>query len=280
MINKGLVLEGGGMRCVYTAGVLESFLKNDIQFSYVIGVSAGAVVATSYISGQIGRNKKVTIDYINDKRYLSFRNLIFQKSIFGFDFLFNQLPNKLVPFDYKKFFSSETNFVVGITNCVDGKAEYYAKKNMESDGSLMKYLKSSSSIPFVSPISHINGNKYLDGSLSDAIPITRSIEDGNSKNVIVRTQNKDYRKKSFKFRKIIDLKYRKYPKLVKLIKNRHKIYNEKIDYIEKLEKSGEAIVIRPSETFDVNRLEKNKDRLKVLYNIGKKDGEAFLKKYL
>lgn len=275
MINKGLVLEGGGMRCVYTAGVLESFLKNDIQFPYVIGVSAGAVVATSYISGQIGRNKKVTIDYINDKRYLSFRNLIFQKSIFGFDFLFNQLPNKLVPFDYKKFFSSETNFVVGITNCVDGKAEYYVKKNMESDGSLMKYLKSSSSIPFVSPISHINGNKYLDGSLSDAIPITRSIEDGNSKNVIVRTQNKDYRKKALKFRKIIDLKYRKYPELVKLIKNRHKIYNEKIDYIEKLEMSGEAIVIRPSETFDVNRLEKNKDRLKVLYNIGKKDGEAF-----
>lgn len=277
IINKGLVLEGGGMRCVYTAGVLESFLENRVNFPYIIGVSAGAVVATSFISGQAGRNKRVTIDYIKDKRYLSLRNLIFKKSIFCFDFLFNQLPNRLVPFDYESFFKSKTDFVIGITNCVNGKPDYFSKSDFEDNGMLMKCLKSTSSIPFVSPLSYINGNEYLDGGLSDAVPVKKSIEDGNKENVIILTQNRGYRKSKIRFKKLIEFKYRGYPEIIDLIKNRHKIYNERMDYIEELEKKGDAIVIRPSKVFEVGRLEKNRDKLIDLYSIGKKDGMSFIK---
>ncbi len=278
MINMGLVLEGGGMRCVYTAGVLETFLENDTRFPYVIGVSAGAVIGTSYISKQKGRNKKVTIDFVKDKRYLSLRNLIFKKNIFGFDFLFNQLPNSIVPFDYESFFKADTKFVVGVTNCKNGEAEYFSMNNLNNQN-LMEYLKATSSIPFVSEFSIINVKTYLDGGLSDAIPLKKSIEDGNSKNIIVLTQNKGYRKKTFRFKKIIRLKYNKYPELVSLIENRHNIYNRMLEEIEKQEEVGNVIVIRPSVPFKVKRLEKNKGRLLSLYNIGKKDAEVFLKNY-
>lgn len=280
MIDKGLVLEGGGMRCVYTAGVLETFLKNSVEFSYVIGVSAGAVIGTSFVSKQSGRNKRVTIDYIGDKRYMGFKNLLFKGSFFGFDFLFDKLPNQLVPFNYDAFFRSPVNYVLGVSDCASGKTRYFKKSDIKDEKHLMDLLIASSSIPFISKVCSIDGYDYLDGGVSDAVPVSKAIKDGYNKNVIVLTRNRSYRKKKMLFGKYIDLKYGKYPEFANLLKERHNLYNKKLEFIEKLEKEKRAVVIRPEINLKVSRLEKNKARLIDLYNLGMRDGENALNKLI
>lgn len=272
MNNKiALVLEGGGMRGVYTSGVLDYFMDNNIQFPYVIGVSAGACNACSFISNQRGRNKIVNIEYVNDDRYLSYKGLIRNKSIFGMDFIFNEIPNNLTPFDFETFLNSDTTFKVVTTDCDTGKAFYFDKSNYERD--FFDIVRASISLPFVAPIATVNNKNLLDGGITDSIPIKKAFEDGYDKAVIVLTRNKGYRKQPFKHRKIASIFYQKYPNLVDAIMNRYKVYNETLDYIEKLEKIGKVIVIRPSHPVNVSRIEKNKDKLNALYDMGYDDTE-------
>jgi len=270
MKNIGLVLEGGGMRGLYTAGVLDVFMNNNIYFPYVIGVSAGACNAASYISRQIGRNKRVILDYIGDPRYMSYRNFFKEGNLFGTDFVFNEIPNKLIPFDYHTYNNSKETFVIVATDCNRGTPVYFYKKNGHD---VLNQLKASSSLPFLSPIVDINGMKLLDGGIVDSIPIKKSIEDGNKKNVIILTRDKNYRKKPFKGNFVSKKVYKNYENIVQAINNRYKIYNETLDYIEELELSGKAFVIRPKESLQIGRLEKNKVKLEKLFNQGYYDSE-------
>lgn len=268
MENVGLVLEGGGMRGLYTCGVLEYFMENDLYFNYVIGVSAGACNAASYISRQPRRNEKVIIGFIKDRRYMSLRNLILNKSYFGMDFIFDEIPNKHVLFDFQTYYESPGFFLVGATDCQTGKPLYLHKHDL---GEQFQALRASASLPMLSPIVNYKGYELLDGGISDAIPIKKSIKDGNTKNIIVLTRNIGYRKRPGKFNALLKLKYRKYPLLIETMLNRYKNYNETLDYIEHLENEGKAFVIRPSIELEVGRLEKDPQKLRRLLHHGYED---------
>lgn len=271
IMNKiGLVIEGGGMRGLYTCGVLEFFLDKDLYFKYIIGVSAGACNAASYISRQKGRNVKVNTGFLSDWRYMSLKNLILKKSFFGMDFIFDEIPNNLVKFDYEAFNNAQCEFLVGVTDCKTGKALYFNKDTMREG---FDVLRASSSLPLLSPIVNFKGYELLDGGISDSIPIRKSIEDGNDKNIIVLTRNKGYRKSPLKFAKLIKIKYKKYPSLIEAIMNRYKKYNDTLDYIEELEKEGKAIVLRASKEIKVDRLERNSVKLQELFQNGYEDAE-------
>lgn len=272
MNNIGLVLEGGGMRGLYTAGILDYFMEKSLYFPYVIGVSMGACNASSYISRQIGRNKNVTINYIRDPRYLGFRNIFKCKSILGIDFIYDKIPKKLEPFDFDVFTNAKEKFVIVTTDCKTGKPVYFDK---DTDKDILTIIKASSSLPFISPIVKYNDLCLLDGGISDSIPIKKSIQDGNGKNIVILTRPKEYRKKPFKHKRILRKFYGKYEGIIKAIENRHNMYNSTLDYIEKLEKENKIFVIRPSENLKVGRLEKNKDKLEKIYTMGYADCKRY-----
>lgn len=259
-----LILEGGGFRGIFTSGVLDYFMENNLYFNYVSGVSMGACNAVSYISRQKERNKNVLLKYVDDKRYLSISNLIREKSLFGMNFVFKKIPRELVPFDYDTFFKSKTNFVIGVTDCITGEAIYLDGKNKEMENILM----ASSSLPFISKMVKLNNSLYLDGGISDSIPIQKAIDDGYQKMVVVLTRPKGYRKKAFKLKKMCNYYYKKFPNLANAILNRHKLYNETIEKIEKLEQNGSIFVIRPNESLEIGRVEKNKEKLMKVYIQG------------
>lgn len=277
MKNVGLVLEGGGLRGVYTSGVLDFFMDKNLYIPNVYGVSMGACNAASYISKQRGRNKVVIIDYIKDPRYLSIRNLIREKSLFGMKFIFDEIPNKLVPFDGDTFKNSEQKLTIAATDCVSGKPVYFTK----NDGNdILKVIQASSSLPFISRTVKINDGTYLDGGVSDPIPIHKSIEDGNEKNIIVLTRNPGYRKKASNYDRIGRRMYPDYSGLIKALDNRYSVYNDVIEYIEKLENEKKAFIIRPEEPLKVKRIDKNKKRLEKLYEEGYNDGKKCYEKLM
>ena len=272
MEKVGLVLEGGGMRGVYTAGILDFFMEKNLYFPYVIGVSMGACNAASYISRQIGRNKAVTINYVNDPRYIGYRNFLKCKSIFGIDFIYNEIPYKLEPFDFDTFSNSKEKLIIVATDCHTGKPIYF---NKDEHKDILTIIRASSSLPFISPIVKYKDMCLLDGGISDSIPINKSIKDGNNKNVIILTRPKGYRKEPFKGKKLLKKVYSGYDGLINSIENRYRMYNATVDYIEKLEREKKAIVIRPKENLKVGRLEKNKEKLEKLYRFGYRDAKKY-----
>ncbi len=268
-IDAGLVLEGGGMRGVYTAGVLEYFLEKGITFPYVIGVSAGAAMAASYLSMQKGRNKQVNIGYISDPRYISWRNFIKTRQVFGMDFIFDEIPNQLVPYHYDQFYQNDTEFVVGTTDCVSGEPIYFSKEDYGND--MLKVLRASSSLPFLAPEIHFKGKVLLDGGISDPIPLKKSIQDGNKRNVVVLTRNEGYLKKPSKFHFLVKRKYQQYIGLQKALANRYQVYNDTLAYLSDEEQKGNVMIIRPTEPMDVGRMERNPEKLEKLYQQGYED---------
>ena len=270
MIESGLVVEGGGMRGIYTAGVLDFFMEKNIYFDDCYGVSAGACHLSSYLSKQIGRSLKVTLDYINDKRYCSINSLIKTGDMFGVEMLYNRIPNELVLYDYETFNKFKGNFYSVVTNCKTGKAEYMKIQDMKKD---IVTVRASSSLPLLSRIVEINGEENLDGGITDSIPIKKSIEDGHHKNVVILTRDKTYRKSKASFLNIFKMKYKKYPNLIKAIEDRYKMYNDTIDFIEEKRRSGEAFVIQPKGPVNISRVEKDKRKLKALYDEGYNDAK-------
>lgn len=277
MENVGLVLEGGGMRGLYTCGVLEFFMEKDLYFNYIIGVSAGACNAVSYIARQKGRNKKVNLQFTKDWRYMSFRNLLLKKSFFGMDFIFEEIPRKYVPFDFETFHKATCRFLVGTTDCNTGKPVYLNKEDL-TEG--FYALRATSSLPFISPIVDFKGYELLDGGISDSIPIVKSMEDGNTKNIIILTRNKEYRKSPMKYTNLAKLKYKKYPLLIKTMTDRYRSYNKTLEYIEQLESEGKVLVIRPLQELKVGRLEKNTEKLRVLFESGYEDAKNYYDKIM
>lgn len=270
MIEAGLVVEGGGMRGVYTAGVLDYFMEKNLYFDDCYGVSAGACHISSYVSKQIGRSIKVTLDYINDKRYCSVNSLIKTGDMFGVEMLYDLIPNKLELYDYDTFNKFKGNFYSVVTNCKTGKAEYIKIKDMKKD---IIAVRASSSLPLLSRIVEINGKEYLDGGITDSIPIKKSIKDGHKKNVVILTRDKTYRKSKPKFLSFFKLKYKKYPNLVKAIENRYKMYNETLDFLEEEKAKNKVFIIQPKLPVKISRIEKDKDKLKALYNQGYEDAK-------
>ena len=270
MIEAGLVVEGGGMRGVYTAGVLDYFMEKNLYFDDCYGVSAGACHISSYVSKQIGRSIKVTLDYINDKRYCSVNSLIKTGDMFGVEMLYDLIPNKLELYDYDTFNKFKGNFYSVVTNCKTGKAEYIKIKDMKKD---IIAVRASSSLPLLSRIVEINGKEYLDGGITDSIPIKKSIKDGHKKNVVILTRDKTYRKSKPKFLSLLKLKYKKYPNLVKAIENRYKMYNETLDFLEEEKAKNKVFIIQPKLPVKISRIEKDKDKLKELYDQGYEDAK-------
>lgn len=277
MYKGGLVLEGGGMRGIYTAGVLDFFIDKDIYFENTYGVSAGICHACSYLAKQRNRAYRVNVDYLDDKRYASFYSLVTTGDYFGAKMLYDEIPNRLYPFDKKTYELFEGNLYAVVTNMETGKAEYIKLEDMDKD---IVYVRASSSLPLLSRIVEVDGKKYLDGGISDSIPINRAMEDGNEKNVIVLTQPDGYRKEKNKLLPVMKIKYKKYPNFINSMANRHINYNNSLDKIESEVSNGRAFVIRPSVDMSIDRLEKNRDKLDELYNLGYNDAKKSYDKLL
>ena len=263
--KSGLILEGGGMRGIFTIGVLDNFMDRGIRFPYVIGVSAGACNGLSYMSTQRGRAKYADIDLLMEYKYIGLKHLITKGNIMDFELLFHTFPEKINPYDYDKLASSPEHFEMVTTSCKTGKACYFEeKKNPER---VIDIVKASSSLPFVCPIAYVDGEPMVDGGIASSIPLMRARELGYDNNVVVLTRNRGYRKKE-KDMKFVSLFYRKYPALQEAIRNRNRIYNEQVSMIEKLEDAGEIIVIRPQKPMEVDRMERDSKKLIALYEEG------------
>lgn len=268
MINAALVLEGGSLRCLFTAGVLDVMLEQGIEFTYVNGVSAGSMSGMNYISKQVKRTAQVNLEFVNDKRYLSIRNIFQNGGIFNFDFLFGEISEKLLPFDFETFQKSNQELEVIATNCATGKEEYFSKQDCED---IFIAARASSSLPLLSQKIKINDYEYLDGGIALPVAFKRPMEKGFDKIVVVLTREKGYRKKSN--RKILERAcgkiYADYPKLLERIYNVPDHYNELQVELEQLQQEGKIFIIRPEEPVLISRVEKNVEKLEDLYNKGR-----------
>ena len=270
MIKAGLVVEGGGMRGVYSSGVLDFFIEKDLFFENNYGVSAGACHLCSYLAKQYKRAFRVTVDYLNDKRYCSVHSILKTGNLFGAEMLYDIIPNELDLFDYDTYNKNESNFYVVITDINTGKPEYVKIGDLKKD---IIYVRASSSLPLLAQNVKINDKEYLDGGISDSIPIKKSIADGNKKNVVILTRDSTYRKGKNSLMPIIKLKYKKYPNFVKSMADRYIVYNEILDFIKELEDNGDVFVIRPKKPVNIGRTEKNREKLEALYNDGYNDAK-------
>lgn len=273
VMKTGLVLEGGGKRGIYAAGVLDVLLENNIWADGLIGTSAGAVNGCSYVSNQYERNLRYNIRFAKEKRYMSIYSLITTGNVVGTDFAYNILPNKLEVFDYDAFEKSPVAYYVTCSNVETGKAEYIQCKSLRGEN--MDYLRASASLPYVSQIVEIDGKKYLDGGICDSIPLKAFQDMGYEKNLVILTRPRGYIKKP-ENNLLANLYYRKYPAFVTALRNRYAVYNRTLKYIEQQEKQGNILVLRPSESIRVGRMEQDPERLKQMYELGKNDAGQML----
>lgn len=282
MESAALIVEGGGMRGVYAAGVMDFFLDKKLCFAAAYGVSAGAGHLCSFLSGQRGRAVAINLDYLGDKRYCSLHSLIRTGDLFGADMLYNIIPNQLNLYDYAAFAANPTRFFAAVTNCRTGQAEYLPILDMKRD--IIK-VRASSSLPMLARMVEIGGQKYLDGGMADSIPLQKSIADGNRKNVLILTQHDGYIKGPNRAMGLIAMKYRKYPGLVEATRTRHIRYNKALELIRQEKERGNAFVIQPRHPVQIGRVEKNREKLWALYEEGYADAQrcwpelqAFLQK--
>lgn len=269
-----LILEGGAMRGMYTSGVLDVLLENNLHVDGIIGVSAGALFGINYCSKQIGRALRYNKKYINDKSvdYMSFKNLIKTGNLINKDFAFNELPFKLDVFDEKTFRKSKTDFYATITNVKTGKAEYVKIENTEKQ---MEVFRATGAMPFVSQMVEIDNELYLDGALGDSIPIEKAKDLGYDKLIVVLTRPLNYKKKK-PLQMLAKIKYKEYPNLIEAINTRYQKYNDTIEKIIDLENKKEIIVVRPTKDLKIKRIERNTDKLQEMYDLGVSDCKKLL----
>ena len=262
--HSGLVLEGGGMRGVFTCGVLDSLMDRGIRFPYAIGVSAGACNGLSYMSSQRGRAKFSNIDLLEKHRYIGFRHLLTKGNIMDFDLLFHEFPERIIPYDYATYEANDAHYEMVTTDCLTGEPCYLSEKR--DPKRIIDIVKASSSLPFVMPISYVDGVAMLDGGISDSIPVRHAMDLGYDNLVVVLTRNKGYRKPE---KQLVPFwAYRKYPALREAIRTRNMRYNSDMELIERLETEGRIIVIRPERPIVVGRMERDSNKLLALYNEG------------
>lgn len=261
--ETGLVLEGGGFRGIYTAAVLDVFLREKLFFGYVIGVSAGAAYGVSYVSRQYERNLAVN-RYVGDRRYCGWRNYFRNGSYFNWDFVYGEIPEKIVPFSFEAFMNSGVRMRVAVTNCQSGKAEYPYLNNTSVER-FRELLTATSSLPFISRMVSMDGNLYMDGGIADAVPVQQAFRDKMDRLVVILTRQKGYRKKESRTAAITRLVYRKYPLMVESFLGRAVRYNKTLDELEQLEREGKVFIIRPPSALNVARMENDPDKLRKVY---------------
>ena len=273
MIQAGLVLEGGGMKGIYTAGVLDFFMDKGLLFSNVYGVSAGACHMCSYLSEQRGRAYDISVDYLDSKHYCSAESLALTGDLFNVDMCYHLIPDYLYPFDNEAYKKYQGKAYSVVTNIQTGRPEYLRVRDMQTD---IDMIRASASLPLVARNVEINGKLYLDGGISDAIPLQKSILDGNTKNIVVMTKEVGYVRKPVSSGQLalIKARYWKYPKVYELMASRHDRYNECVHFIERQQKNGQAFVIRPRKASDVGRIEKDREKMRILYEEGYQDAES------
>ena len=275
--KTGLVLEGGGMRGVFTSGVLDAFMKYKLYFHYIVAVSAGACNGLSYASRQPRRARISNIDMLVKYDYIGLRHLVTQGCIFDPELLYRRFPYELIPYDYEEYFRNCKNgdiFEMVVTNCQTGFAEYLSESSGDKHR-LNELARSSSSLPYVSKIVTVDGKELLDGGIVDSIPVLRSIETGHETNVVISTRNQGWRDtgRDYKQPKFI---YRNYPRLRVALSRRVEVYNRQLDLIDELEEQGKILVIRPENPIVVGRMEKDVEKLENLYEEGFRLGERFV----
>lgn len=265
--RTGLVLEGGGVRGIYTAGVLDVFLENDLHFDGVIGVSAGAIHGCSYLSGQKGRSIRYYRKYVSDPRFMSWRSWLKTGDIVGADFCYHELPDKLDVYDHEAFLRCGVPFYAVCTDLETGKPAYIRLTDLRTQ---IDYMRASASLPYFSRIVELGGHKYLDGGCSDSIPLTAFQQMGYARNVVILTRDAAYRK-SPELRALPGLVYRKYPAFVQTLLNRHIMYNQQVEEVTRQAAAGCAFVIRPGRPLEIGRLENNPDKVQQVYDQGRSD---------
>ena len=261
--NTGLVLEGGGFRAIFVAAALDVLHKHELFFPYVIGVSAGAAYGVSYVTRQQGRNL-LTNKFINDKRYCGIKHLIKNGDYLNWDFAYKEIPVSLCYLDYEALKTSTSKFQVVLTNCKTALPEYFDANN-SSPEYLCDILSATSSLPFISKMRIINGEKYMDGGLTNAIPIDHAFSQNNKRLVVITTRPKGYVKKESKSMRFFGMFYKKYPRLVEVVNKRIDNYNIRLREIEHLETEGKIFVIRPENPIPIGRLENNPQVLEKVY---------------
>lgn len=273
-MKKGLILEGGAMRGMFTAGVMDVMMENGIDFDGVIGVSAGAAFGCNYKTKQIGRVLRYNTNFCRDKRYSGFRCLMKTGDIYSADFAYGEVPLKHDPFDFDTYMSNPIEFYVVCTDIERGEPVYHAYEGWHDHG--FDWIRASASMPLVSRNVEIDGMKLLDGGISDSVPIRYFESVGYGRNVIILTRPKEYIKKKNPLLPLIKLKYRKYPKMIAKMADRHNEYNEVMNYISEQEQRGAALVIRPETALKISRVEKDPEKLREIYNIGRQVAEKQL----
>ena len=273
-MKKGLILEGGAMRGLFTAGVMDVMLENGIEFDGAIGVSAGAAFGCNYKSKQIGRVIRYNTRFCRDKRYSGLYSLITDGNIYSTKFCYDEVPNKYDKFDFETYKKNPMEFYVVCTDIVTGEPVYHVYEGVEDHG--FDWIRASASMPMVSQIVEIDDMKLLDGGIADSVPVKYFESIGYDRNVVILTQPIDYQKKKNSMLPLVKMMYKKYPRLVETMANRHNVYNETLEYIKEKEKKGELLVIRPETDLPVGKIEKNPDNIKKAYEIGRKEGEKRL----
>lgn len=275
--NTGLVLQGGGMRGVFTSGVLDAFMKHELWFRYIVAVSAGACNGLSYMSRQPRRARISNIDLLAKHDYIGLKHLVTKGSIFDPELLYDRFTNEMLPFDYDTCFANPATFEMVTTNCLTGRAEYLEERKDRER--LIRICQASASMPYVSQIVRVDGIPMLDGGIVDGIPVMRAIQQGHEENVVVLTRNYGYRD-SMADRKLPRLIYNNYPRLRVALSRMNRVYNQQMDLVEKLEREGRVVCIRPERPMEVGRMEKNVGRLERLYQEGFALGEKFVEQYV
>ena len=266
-MKKGLVLEGGAMRGMFTAGVIDVMMENGIEYDGIIGVSAGAAFGCNYKSKQIGRVIRYNMKFCNDKRYSGIRSLLKTGNIYNTDFAYGEVPLKHEVFDFDTYQNDPTDFYVVCTDVETGEAVYHIYGGKDDHG--FDWIRASASMPMVSQIVEIDGQKLLDGGIADSIPVRYFETIGYDKTIVVLTQPEHYQKKPNRLMPLIRLKYKKYPKLAEAMEKRHLVYNQTLAYIEEQEKLGKLFVIRPPHKLQIGKVEKDPSKLKEIYDIGR-----------
>ena len=269
-MKRGLVMEGGAMRGMFTCGVLDVLMENGIDFDGAVGVSAGATFGINIKSRQIGRAVRYNKKYCSDKRYHSIRSLILTGDIYNVPFCYDELPMKLDIWDTKTFRENPMEFYCVATDVKAGGPVYHKCTDGEKED--LKWIQASASMPLVSKLVQIDGGVYLDGGTSDSIPLKFMEDKGYDRILVIETQPGDYIKGPQKFMPLVRCVYRKYPEMVRCMERRHLMYNEEKRYIRDKEKAGEVLVIRPDEPLNISPVEKNPDELERVYQLGREAG--------
>jgi len=273
-IKRGLILEGGAMRGMFTAGVMDVLMENGVEFDGAVGVSAGAAFGCNYKSKQIGRVIRYNKKFVRDKRYCGLRVFLKTGNVYSTQFCYEEVPLKYDLFDFETYESNPMEFYVVCTDIESGEAVYHKYEGWNDHG--FDWIRASASMPLVSKNVEIEGKKLLDGGIVDSIPVKFFESIGYNKNVVILTQPKGYVKSKNKLMPLIKMKYKKFPRLVEGMAHRHEAYNATIAYIEEQEKKGELYVIRPKEDLPVKRVEKDPDKLQLAYDIGRERAQELL----